>query len=377
MPHFISTLFKDHFFRVLFGYYLVLSVFWAWNNLNELTDTLSSYIFGGLYPLLAVAGGIGGFIYSRKYGGWKSALGRGVIFVSLGLLAQAIGQFIWTYYNLILEVDIPYPSVADLFYEALPFLNIAGMFYFARAAGAQFSLRSAKNWPIAILIPLGLLIGSYFFFLQGYELNWDNPLTVILDFGIQLGEALILSAAILTFLLSRKYLGGIMRDKIWFVSVAFLIQYLTDFSFLYMNSQGLYVNGGVVDFFYMTSFLFMSSALIFIAKYQVERVRVEAQAQDVTGTWRRRDKVATLIVKEQVSIIGPLAWEEASQVAGLSVDRETGEIYLLEDKPQEILERLVERYERVFGQTAREVSRDAVRRFASELSDTEIPASLR
>src|SRR3989344_5276714 len=270
-----------------------------------------------------------------------------------------------------------YLCFADFFYEALPFLNIAGMFYFARAAGAQFSLRSAKNWPIAILIPLGLLIGSYFFFLQGYELNWDNPLTVILDFGIQLGEALILSAAILTFLLSRKYLGGIMRDKIWFVSVAFLIQYLTDFSFLYMNSKGLYVNGGVVDLFYMTSFLFMSFALIFIAKYQVERVQREARAQDVAGAWRKRDKVATLIVQEQARIIGPLAWEEATQVQGLSVDKETGEIYLLEDKPQEILERLVGRYERGFGQTAREVSRDAVRGFASELSDTEIPASLR
>lgn len=45
-----------------------------------------------------------------------------MLFLSLGILGFALGEILWTYYDLVLQTD-PFPSIADVFYSlAYPFL---------------------------------------------------------------------------------------------------------------------------------------------------------------------------------------------------------------------------------------------------------------
>ena len=88
------------------------------------------------------------------------------------------------------------------------------------------------------------------------------------------------------------------------------------------------------------------------------------------------DKVASQIITEQEGVIGPLAWEEAKKVPGMSVNIGNHEVKI-EGNPKEVLEKLVAQYERLFGAASREVCRDAVRPFLSQISQDEIPAVLK
>ena len=82
------------------------------------------------------------------------------------------------------------------------------------------------------------------------------------------------------------------------------------------------------------------------------------------------------IIKEQESIMGPLAWEEASKVTGLRVDIQSHTVNI-EGNSKEVLEKLVAQYERLFGPASREVCRDAVRPLLAQVSPDEVPAVLK
>lgn len=90
------------------------------------------------------------------------------------------------------------------------------------------------------------------------------------------------------------------------------------------------------------------------------------------------DHMASQIIKEQEMVIGPLAWTEAEKVKGLQiVDRLHGGVVLSNGDPKEVIDRLVEQYEHLFGRASREVCREAVAGMLTGLSPSDIPSSLR
>jgi len=91
------------------------------------------------------------------------------------------------------------------------------------------------------------------------------------------------------------------------------------------------------------------------------------------------DQIAGQIIKEQELIIGPLAWDEANLVKGLSVlNKETGQVSISEGVDKKlVINQLVKEYEVLFGRAAREVCREAARGLVSTLSQDEVPSSLR
>ncbi len=88
------------------------------------------------------------------------------------------------------------------------------------------------------------------------------------------------------------------------------------------------------------------------------------------------DQLVDKIIHEQELIIGPIAWEQAGKVSGLRIDILKHEA-VVEGDTKEVLENLVAQYEKLFGVASREVCRDAVRPFLSQLSEDEIPTVLK
>lgn len=83
--------------------------------------------------------------------------------------------------------------------------------------------------------------------------------------------------------------------------------------------------------------------------------------------------LATAIIKHQESIIGPLAWNEADKVSGLSVENKN---VLLSGDGKKILESLVRQYENLFGQASVEACKDAVRPLIAKEKTLEVPQIL-
>lgn len=80
------------------------------------------------------------------------------------------------------------------------------------------------------------------------------------------------------------------------------------------------------------------------------------------------------IIKEQQNIIGPLALLQAQKVAGLSASSD--EVKIQGDGKQ-VLEHLVEQYEKIFGKTSVEVCKQAIQPLASQFSPAQLPEILK
>ncbi len=89
------------------------------------------------------------------------------------------------------------------------------------------------------------------------------------------------------------------------------------------------------------------------------------------------DTIASMIVKEQELVIGPLAWSEAGKVQGLHVNMQSGEVTISDGDPKAAIDRLVAQYERLFGRASHEVCREAVASIIASLSPNDVPMSLR
>ena len=265
----LTDLFRKHWTADVAVLLLIIATIW-WIVLHPFTPSdaesivYQRYIWGSLYQLIALWGAICGIIIARLWGANRSVIGRAIIAFSLGLLLQNLGQTVYSYYNLFAHIQAPYPSLGDIGYFGSIFAYLYGAYLLAKASGVRVSLLSYHSKLIAILFPLVMLWLSYFLFLRTYEFDWSQPIKIFLDFGYPLGQACYVSVAILTLLLSRNILGGMMRGPILAILIALIVQYLSDFNFLYQANQGAWYVGGYGDELYALSYFLMSIALMYI-----------------------------------------------------------------------------------------------------------------
>jgi hypothetical protein len=218
--------------------------------------------FGGTYGIVALIGAIIGFLAARRWGGFKTLLGKALMFFSLSLLFQEAGQLILTYYIYGSKIQIPYPSWGDVAYFGSTLSYICGAYFLSKTAGIRFSLKVNKYKFVAFLVPAALLATSFFVFLHHHQYDWHKPLTVFLDLGYPIGDAVYISLAIVSYLLTRKMLGGVMRSAVLILLLAFVAQYISDFTFLYQSSRGTYLSGKYDDLAYFVTYFIAATAMI-------------------------------------------------------------------------------------------------------------------
>ncbi len=228
----------------------------------ELTRDMRQ-LWGATYQILALYGGIAGLYISKRWGGWGSLIGKIVIAFSIGLLLQVFGQSYssWYVYHYAVESP-PYPAIGDIGFFGSVLVYIYGVLLLAKASGVINKVKSVHNKIWAFVIPFLILLGAYLFFLRGYPFDPSNFLLSFLDFGYPLGQAFYVSVAVLSLVMSRNLLGGLMRKPIFFLIFALIFQYASDVSFLQHAHAGTWYVGNINDFLYCASYFIMSLAII-------------------------------------------------------------------------------------------------------------------
>lgn len=87
-------------------------------------------------------------------------------------------------------------------------------------------------------------------------------------------------------------------------------------------------------------------------------------------------KIPIRIIKEQELVIGPLAWDEARKVSGLTIDQEHNSVSFTGDS-KDTINRLVAQYEKIFGKASHAVCKEAVQDIIAEIPPEQIPESLK
>jgi hypothetical protein len=239
--------------------------------------------FENTYGFIALIGAIIGFFALRKWGGFKSVLGKSLAFFTIGLFAQEVGQLSASWYTQIDKVALPYPGLDDIAYFGGVLLYIIAALYLAKVAGVKFSLKRLRYKVIAIGLPIILLVVSFLILMHNHQYNTKNPVSVFLDAGYPIGEALYISIAIVAYLLSRKLMGGIMKAGVLFVIVALCIQYASDFTFIYQGNRGTFVPGKFDDLLYLIAYYVLTLAMIkFLVTYNTLRNKTKAVVNEST-----------------------------------------------------------------------------------------------
>ena len=263
----IDTIRKDRKGQIVFFIFLLLTFFWFVLQANLLNNQLlfaHSYqkFFGAIYGIVALLGALWGIGTAMKWGGLRTVMGKAIIMFSLGLFAQEFGQASLSIIDYVFKIQGSYPSIGDIgFFGSIP-LYILGVLYLAKASGVKIGLKSLTNKIQAIIIPIVILSVGYILFLNGYKFDWKDPLKIFLDFGYPLGQAIYISLALLTYLLSRKVLGGVMKNKILLILFALGIQFIADYTFLYQSSKGTWTVGNINDYMYLAAYFIMTLGIL-------------------------------------------------------------------------------------------------------------------
>jgi len=259
--------------------FIFFSIWWYYLNYIAIDPTeLQAELYSATYGIIALLGGIEGLIIAKKWGGFKSTLGKVTLFLSFGLLAQEFGQLAYSYYSLVLGVEIPYPSIGDWgYYGTIP-LYIYAVIMLAKTLNIKFTKDLFKKNIIALILPVALLWISYQIFLAGYdysELNWEATLLAIM---YPLGQSIYLAIALLIYILAGKALGGKLRSNVLIILAAFCAQYVADFVFLYTSNRNTWLTAGINEYMYLFAYYIMSLSIIMLSvKFQKIRQSINGK----------------------------------------------------------------------------------------------------
>jgi hypothetical protein len=245
---------------------LITLVFWLLLELSQTKRSAANHNYEAVMILTPLVGYFLGIDTARNWSGMKSKMGQAITFISYGLLAWALGQVVFTYYEIILKVDAPYPALSDIGYLLAVPLWMIGVVKLSSAMGAKFGLRDLKGKIILVLIPTLSIIASYFVLIKvGRHGQFsDVPLKHFFDLAYTSGDIIIISIVLTIIFLSRNYFGGKFKWPILLTLFGFIVEYIADFSFSLTTTEGTFYGGDWVEILFPAAMLIIALGIVTI-----------------------------------------------------------------------------------------------------------------
>ncbi|MDO8590133.1 MAG: hypothetical protein Q7R69_02575 [bacterium] len=260
---------------LILDYILALGVV-IWLSLSNITSSVVIDLYGVLFlGLIPMLGGITGLIIAKQWGAFRSAVGRAIIFLSLGLISWGLGTYIFSgVYNFLLQVEVPYPSLADVGYILSLPLWVIGIIQLSRATGAKYGLRSFNGKLVFLTIPVIVILLSYYLLVvvaRGGHIDLSNSgiLKIFFDLAYPVSDVIILTLATLIYGLSFNYFGGVYKKAVYFMLAGFLIMYCADFLFSYTTTLGTWRPANWVDLLFTTAVFILSMGVVMFDQRKV------------------------------------------------------------------------------------------------------------
>ena len=153
----MKLIFKNRL-SIVVSLYLLALLFWnVALFLNPDKNTLSNYWFNGGYGIMFLIAGVTGIVYAKQIG-LGSIIGKALTFIGGGLVSYALAQFIWLSYNLFSSIEVPYPSIADVFFlifYVLVFLGFLSLLnIFKQSITKERVIQSIILLPVVLIVSL-------------------------------------------------------------------------------------------------------------------------------------------------------------------------------------------------------------------------------
>lgn len=248
-------------------FFAILVLFWLVLRFTGIENMFWGNLYVFLYGLIPLVGGLAAIRGYKTWGGLSTVLGKAVFFIAFGLFFWGIGETIWSYYNFFLNVEIPYPSVADLFFAPSVFLYNAGVIWLSMTTGSRFALRSIGGKIFSMLAPIVIFAITYYLIVivaHSGEIFSDSRslLKSILDVAYPLGDAVALSVSVVVAGLSFKYLGGSYKYDVVAILLGLMAMFIADTVLSYTSSLGTAYSGDLGDLLFTIAVFLLTFGLL-------------------------------------------------------------------------------------------------------------------
>ncbi len=180
----------------------------------------------------------------------RDRLGWALMSVSAGFWAA--GEVVWSYYEVGLGVQTPYPSLADVgFLVAVPFAMTGIRAFWGDARGTSSRWRV---WFDGLIVAIALISTAWGF---GLRTVWEsNSPTLVLDLAYPVGDILIGTVLILAIRRATEHKG-----RMAFLLLGVASYSIADSAFAYLTAQGSFGSvGNVIDTGWFLGFLLIALA---------------------------------------------------------------------------------------------------------------------
>lgn len=256
----MDTLQKFHikaFLSISITGFAVIALF-LWLQVNNIHESyINSYVsvISGFVFLVST-------IISVKYYnkiGDRGAVSKAILWTGISNLLFFIGSVTWSFYNLFLNIELPYPSFADIFFILMPVC-------YALAVGNLMQVYKSSTkpsiWMVAVLV-FAALVYLMFNFVGQPEISreldfWTN----FFNFSYALSDSIYVGAGVALLIVAG---GKIFRGILVWVLGMFIIT-IADIIFTYREAIEVLWNGDIADQLYTLSAIIFTYAVILLAK---------------------------------------------------------------------------------------------------------------
>jgi hypothetical protein len=222
----------------------------------------------------------------------------GWILIGIGCLSWGVGQGIWAYYESVLGVEVPFPSMADAGYlGGYPFL-IVGVFLLFGSMRVAGRARLVLDSAIAAS-SVGVL--SWYFLVSPLWTQKETPLSEkILGAAYPLGDVVIFFAALVLF--NTATTTSVLRRSLAFLMSGIVLLALADSTFFYYNLQDAYQTGSWFDWGWSFGWLLIGYAALLPLWWPQQELQVETSEKDDAA---QAESVAALAPGSSLTYLTP------------------------------------------------------------------------
>jgi two-component system sensor histidine kinase/response regulator len=237
---------------------VVVVVFVAWLHFRFVGDLVTIAVDDIGEAVAAFVAALCCGLAARRYRG-RQRLGWALLSASAAV--WAVGEVVWSVYEVGLSIEVPYPSAADIgFLGAIP-LTIAGILcFFSTSRGTSTRLRL---WLDGAIVFLALFFVAWTLGLRTVYLDPEDPLfEKIIDLAYPIGDIIIGTILVLAIRRARDELHGrllLLLGGLAAISIA-------DSAFAYLTAIGAYgADGSLLDAGWLAGYLMIGLAALWPA----------------------------------------------------------------------------------------------------------------
>jgi len=178
--------------------------------------------------------------------------------IGIGVLVYALGDVLWTYVEVVQQVEVPYPGVPDIMYvSAYAFLG----FGIVSAALAYRGLVRIKA-PMIMSVAITVVTGAALYVVLVHDIIADPAVAVLekaLDLYYPLADLILLfgPAVFIVFVVAQLGKGALAAP--WrFVMAGMAVLAVADTAYQWLEWQGLYAAGSIVDLGWMLGYVLIA-----------------------------------------------------------------------------------------------------------------------